>query len=124
MAALIQSMRATQVAVKFAQVYTLEDVENLYDAFDDVAQAKGDTKTLHKSDFVSVLTDVLKLQTTDETTMATGHWEAFAVEPMANTPAVGWSCRDDGSDSQLPRIHSCSVNDVCEKPRREAQVCV
>eukprot|EP01043_Picozoa_sp_COSAG02_P054077 COSAG02_NODE_6068_length_3827_cov_1.089056_2_plen_668_part_00 len=89
MAALIQSMRATQVAVKFAQVYTLEDVENLYDAFDDVAQAKGDTKTLHKADFVSVLTDVLKLQTTDETTMATGHWEAFAVEPTVNSPAVG-----------------------------------
>jgi serine/threonine protein kinase len=38
MAALIRSMRATQVAVKFARTYTLEHVENLFDAFDDVVR--------------------------------------------------------------------------------------
>ena len=47
MAALVQSMRATQIAIKFAQTYTLEHVENLYDAFDECAHREFTSNRHH-----------------------------------------------------------------------------
>jgi calcium/calmodulin-dependent protein kinase I len=111
MAALIQSMKATRLAVKFAQNYSLEHVENLYDAFDDVAHRKGPgTKTLHESDFVAVLTDILKLQTEEESAMASAHWEAFAVVPMA-APAISASGVGGGAAAaEAAAVMSASIN--------------
>ena len=78
MAALIQSMRATQEAVKFAQKYTLEHVENLYDAFDEASERSGSAKALGRDDFLSVLGEVLDLQDAPGRDMAEAHFDAFA----------------------------------------------
>ena len=90
MAALIQSMRATQEAVKFAQKYTLEHVENLYDAFDEASERLGSAKALGRDDFLSVLGEVLELQDAPGRDMAEAHFDAFANRSSAGGSAINY----------------------------------